>query len=168
MTDAPAPREPPSVDAILEAVRGAAEGIADVRAARAARQTRAACQDVIATLAELGAGSPEAMRLRAGLKELGIASKALDAGLTWWRAHAKGRGPNASEDNRPAIQLDPDQLDTNVDTAIEHLQADPELYAREGALVRITHDDEGAPRGRSRAFGRSCDRRASWVFRRCP
>lgn len=139
----------PDVEALLGLVRAAGEacGSDDPKAALRARQGRAAEPDVVGALAELPEGSPAAQRLRAGLREFGVTTRAIDAGVKWWRAQRAvgGRGGGDGEGGeRPTIRVT-DDLHLDVAAAIRALRADPDLYARAGALVRIVRGDAGEP-----------------------
>jgi hypothetical protein len=135
----------PAVDVqgLLEAVREAGAGTSDVKAALRARQARAAEPDVVGALAVLADGSPTAQRLRAGLRELGVTTRALDAGVRWWRGQ-RGVPQAAEADERPTIQITED-LHIDVAAAVQALEADPDLYARSGSLVRVVNGDAGEP-----------------------
>ncbi len=137
-----APASGDGVQVLLEAVRAAGEGHQDARAALHARQARAAQPDVIGALAALREGSPEAQRLRSGLRAEGVSQRALDAGVRWWRAQA---GPaEDGQDRRPRIRIT-EELHLDAAAALRALEADLELYARAGQLVRVVTGDGGEP-----------------------
>lgn len=80
---------PDSVTTIVDDVRTAGEGIVDPKAAKQARQDHAAAADVIARIADIPEGSPDAVRLRRELGMLGISAGALRASLKWHRDQLK-------------------------------------------------------------------------------
>lgn len=148
--EAPAPADAPDVEALLETVRAAGDGASDAKGALRARQTRAAEPDIMSALAGLPDGSPSAQRLRAGLREHGVAVRAMDAAVRWHRAQSRAqrRSPvvalHPEQDDRRPVRLGP-ALHRNVAEAIEALCDDPDIYARDGALVRITREPGAAP-----------------------
>lgn len=147
---APAPGSAPDVPAILETVLRAGDGASDERGALRARQARALEADVVGALAALPAGAPTAQALRTGLRGLGVLARELDAAVRWHRAQARARRParvvslHPEQDDRPTVRLGP-ALHVNVGEAIAALGDDPDLYARDGALVRITREPGAAP-----------------------
>jgi hypothetical protein len=151
VNDAPAPASAPNVDDLLETVRRAGDGASDERGALRARQARALEADVVGALAALPNGAPAAQALRAGLRALGVTARELDAAVKWHRAQAKGTrraervvSLHPEQDDRRPVRLGP-ALHVNVAEAIEALRDDPDLYARDGALVRITREPGAAP-----------------------
>ncbi|HOQ61727.1 MAG TPA: hypothetical protein PKZ08_13965 [Vicinamibacterales bacterium] len=122
-------------------MRAAGEGASDAREAIRARQSRAAEPDVVAALAALAVGSPTSQRMRSALRALGVTERAMVASLRWWRAR---RDRADDVDDRPIIRTGPD-LHVDVAAALDALTDDPELYAREGMLVRVTREPGGEP-----------------------
>jgi len=143
------PAGSPDVENILQAVRAAGADVTDARAALRARQTRAGEADVARALATLLEGSPGSQRLRAGLRELGISQKAMEASARWWRGQQAGRwrgrgGGPGETDERPIIRVT-EEVHRDIERAIEALEQDPDLYCRGGALVRVVRGDGGEP-----------------------
>jgi hypothetical protein len=144
------PAGAPDVEGVLEAVRAAGDGLPDARAALRARQTRAGEADVARALAGFLEGSPSAQRLRAGLRELGVSQKAMEASARWWRAQRAvggrndGGGHGGEEDERPVIRVT-EEVHRDIERAIAALELDPDLYCRGGALVRVVRGDGGEP-----------------------
>jgi putative DNA primase/helicase len=74
-----------TVEGILTVVRQAGDSAMDPKAARTARQSRAARPDIVGAIAAFLPGSPERQQLGLELRELGVSSKALEASLTWFK-----------------------------------------------------------------------------------
>lgn len=135
--------EPMGAAAVVALVRAAAAAAPDARAAKLAAQERAAQADIAAALAAFPDGSPDALAAVAGLGALGVAAARIAASVKWYRsaheatAETRRDGGEDASDPRPVVQLGA-ELKANVDAAVGALARDPDLYQRDGALVRMT------------------------------
>lgn len=136
--DTPAPF---GVAEAIDAVRAAGDGAPDAKQAVSARRLRATEPDILRVLASLPEGSPANHRMRADLRALGITDKSLATSLQWWRGQ---RDQAERDDGRPTIRTGPD-LHIDVAASLAALEHDPELFARDGALVRVTREHGGEP-----------------------
>ncbi len=130
--------------AVVALVREAHAAAPDPRAAKLAAQERAAAADVIAALAAFPDGSPDATAARAGLAALGVAAAQIAASVKWYRGQqaaaaepARRTGGEDAADPRPIVRIGA-ELKANVDAAVQALSLDPDIYQRDGALVRMT------------------------------
>lgn len=144
-------KAPDPVAAIIDEVRAAGDGALDEKAAKEARQLRAADPQVLGRIAAIHGGSPDGVRLRRELAAIGISAGRLAASLKWLReskraAPARGRQrPERVSDGRPEIDVGTD-LHVVAAAATEALRADLNLYQRDGALVHVLHADEADER----------------------
>lgn len=136
---------PMGAAAVVALVREAHAAAPDPKAAKLAAQERAAAADVAAALAAFPDGSPDALQAIAGLAALGVASARVAASVKWYRSQQQaaqvepthGASEEDASDARPLVQIGA-ELKDNVDAAVLALATDPDLYQRDGDLVRMT------------------------------